>query len=208
MIVWRISLQKSFSLFCMILLLLQATSSLSLSSCYNLCTRTTSTLMLFLFSCHHSLHMKSTQVWIIFKDWKLLRTKTSLMLKLLKLRHCWILMSCLLSITCVELWARFQISDESECLTETLSLSFKLWRRCTKLNDDFLNRKKSSSIKEKSSLTRYIDEHNRINSLMLSWKNWSSYEEDWKSVCISCEADSTRRVDWVLSVNSTSYDKI
>ncbi len=208
MIVWRISLQKSFSLFCMILLLLQATSSLSLSSCYNLCTRTTLTLMLFLFSCHHSLHMKSTQVWMIFKDWKLLCTKTSLMLKLFKLRHCWILMSCLLSITCVELWAWFQISDESECLTETLSLSFKLWRRCTKLNDDFLNRKKSSSIKEKSSLTRYIDEHNWINSLMLSWKNWSSYEEDWKSVCISCEADSTRRVDWVLSVNSTSYDKI
>ena len=130
------------------------------------------------------------------------------MLKLLKLRHHWTLMSCLLNITYVKLWARFQISNESECLTETLLLSFKLWRRRTKLNDDFLNRKESSSIKEKSSLTRYIDEHNWINSLMLLWKNWSLYEEDWKSVYMSCEADSTRRVDWVLSINFTSYNKI
>ncbi len=145
---------------------------------------------------------------MIFRNWKLLRTKTFLMLKLFKLRHCWTLMSCLLSITYIKLWAQFQISDESECLTETLSLSFKLWRWCTELNDNFLNRKESFSIEEKSSLTRYIDEHNRINSLMLSWKNLSSYEEDWKSVCMSCEADSTRRVDWVLFVNSTSYNKI
>ena len=208
MIIWRTSLQKSFSLLCMTLLLYQATSLLSLSSYYNLHTRTTSTSTLLLFSCHHSLHTKLTWVWMIFRDWKLLRTKTSLMLKLLKLHHRWILMSCLLSITYIKLWARFQISDESECLTETLSLSFKLWRWCMKLNDNFLNRKMSSSIEEKSSLTRYIDEHNWINSLMLSWKNWSSYEEDWKSVCMNCEADLTRRVDWVLSVNSTSYNKI
>ncbi len=208
MIVWRTSLQKSFSLFCTALLLLRAASSLSLSSCYDLRTRTTSTSTSLLLSCHHSLRTKLTWVWMIFRDRKLLRTKASLMLKLLKLRHRWTLMLCLLSITCVELWAQFQISDESECLTETLPLPFKLWRRRTKLNDDFLNRKEFSSAEEKSSLTRYIDEHNRINSLMLSWKNWSSYEEDWKSVCMSCEADSTRRVDWVLSVNSTSYDKI
>ncbi len=115
---------------------------------------------------------------------------------------------CFLSITCVELWAWFQIFDESECLTETLFLSFKLWRWCTKLNDDFLNRKESSSIEEKSLLTRYINEHNWINFLMLSWKNWSLYKEDWKLVCINCEADSTRRVDWVLSINSTLYNKI
>ncbi len=180
----------------------------SLSSCYNLRTRTTSTSTLLLLSCYHSLRTKLTWVWMIFRDWKLLRMKTFLMLKLLKLRHCWTLMSCLLSITYVKLWAWFQISNESKCLTETLLLSFKLWRQCMKLNNDFLNRKKSSSIEEKSSLTRYIDEHNQINSLMLSWKNWSSYKEDWKSVCMSCKADSTRRVDWVLSVNSTLYDKI
>ncbi len=208
MIIWRTSLQKSFSLFCTTLLLSWATLLLSLSSCYDLRTRTTSTSTLLFLSCHHSLCMKSTQVWMIFRDWKLLRTKIFLMLKLLKLRHHWTLMSCLLNITYVKLWARFQISNESECLTETLLLSFKLWRRRTKLNDDFLNRKKSSSIKEKSSLTRYIDEHNWINSLMLLWKNWSLYEEDWKSVCMSCEADSTRRVDWVLSINFTSYNKI
>ncbi len=208
MIIWRTSLQKSFSLFCTTLLLSWATLLLSLSSCYDLRTRTTSTSTLLFLSCHHSLCMKSTQVWMIFRDWKLLRTKIFLMLKLLKLRHHWTLMSCLLNITYVKLWARFQISNESECLTETLLLSFKLWRRRTKLNDDFLNRKESSSIKEKSSLTRYIDEHNWINSLMLLWKNWSLYEEDWKSVCISCEADSTRRVDWVLSINFTSYNKI
>ncbi len=208
MIIWRTFLQKSFSLLCMTLLLLQATLLLSLSSCYNLYMRTTSTSTLLLLSCHHSLHTKLTQVWMIFRDWKLLRTKTSLMLKLLKLYHHWTLMSCLLSITCVKLWAWFLISDESECLTETLSLSFKLWRRCTKLNDDFLNRKEFSSIEEKSSLMRYINEHNQINSLMLSWKNWNSYEEDWKSVCMSCEADSTRKVDWVLSVNFTLYNKI
>ena len=208
MIIWRTSLQKSFSLFCTTLLLSWATLLLSLSSCYDLRTRTTSTSTLLFLSCHHSLCMKSTQVWMIFRDWKLLRTKIFLMLKLLKLRHHWTLMSCLLNITYVKLWAWFQISNESECLTETLLLSFKLWRRRTKLNDDFLNRKKSSSIKEKSSLTRYIDEHNWINSLMLLWKNWSLYEEDWKSVCMSCEADSTRRVDWVLSINFTSYNKI
>ena len=171
MIVWRISLQKSFSLLCMILLLSWATSLFSLNLCYNLHIRTTSTSTLFLFSCHHSLHMKLTQVWMIFKDQKLLHMKISLMLKLLKLHHHWTLMSCLLSITCVELWAWFQISNESECLTEALSLSFKLWRWCTKLNDDFFNRKESSSIEEKSSLMRYINEHNWINSLMLSWKN-------------------------------------
>ncbi len=159
-------------------------------------------------SCHHSLHTKLTQVWMIFRDQKLLCMKTFLMLKLLKLHHHWTLISYLLSITYVELWAWFQISDESECLTETLSLSFKLWRQCIKLNDNFLNRKESSSIEEKSSLMRYIDEHNWINSLMLSWKNWSSYEEDWKSVCMNCKADSTRKVDWVLSVNFTSYNKI
>ncbi len=160
MIVWRTFLQKSFSLLCMTLLLLWVTSSLSLSSCYDFRMRTTSTSTSLLFSCHHSLHTKSTWVWMIFKDWKLLRMKTSLMLKLFKLCHRWILMSCLLSITYVKLWAWFQISNENECLTETLSLSFKLWRRCTKLNDDFLNRKESFSIEEKSSLTRYIDEYN------------------------------------------------
>ena len=179
----------------MTLLLFRATSLLSLSSCYDLHMRTTLTSTLLLFSCHHSFYTKLTWVWIIFKDQKLLHMKISLMFKLLKLRHCWILISCLLSITCVELWAWFQISDESECLTETLSLSFKLWKQRMKLNDDFLNRKESFSIEEKSSLTRYINEHNRINSLMLSWKNWSSYEEDWKLVCMSCKADSTRRVD-------------
>ncbi len=208
MIVWKTFLQKSFLLFCMILLLLQVTLSLSLSSCHNLHMRITLTSTSLFLNCHHNLRMKSTQVWMIFRDQKLLRTKTSLMLKLLKLRHHWTLMLCLLSITYVKLWAWFQISDESECLIETLLLSFKLWRRCMKLNDDFLNRKESSSIEEKSLLTRYINEHNWINSLMLSWKNWSSYEEDWKSVCMSCEADSTRRVDWVLSVNFTLYDKI
>ncbi len=145
---------------------------------------------------------------MIFRDRKLLCMKTSLMLKLLKLHHYWTLISCLLSITCIKLWAQFQISDKSECLTETLSLSLKLWRWCTKLNDDFLNRKKSFSIEEKLSLIRYIDEHNWINSLILSWKNWSLYEEDWKSVCMNCEADSTRRVNWVLFVNSTLYNKI
>ncbi len=167
MIIWRTFLQKSFSLLCMTLLLSRATSLLSLSSCYDLCMRTTSTSTLLLLNCHHSLHMKLTQVWMIFRDWKLLRMKTFLMLKLLKLHHCWTLMSCFLSITYVELWAWFQISNESECLTETLSLSFKLWRQRMKLNDDFLNRKKSSSIEEKSSLMKYINEHNWINSLML-----------------------------------------
>ncbi len=158
-------------------------------------------------SCHHNLCTKSTQVWMIFRDQKLLHTKTSLMLKLLKLRHCWTLMSCLLSITCVELWAWFQISDESECLTETLSLSFKLWRQCMKLNDDFLNRKESSSIEEKSSLTRYIDEHNWINSLMLSWKNWNSYEENWKSVCMNCEADSTRCYKYIKTEQDWNFNQ-
>ncbi len=171
MIVWRTSLQKSFLLFCTTLLLSWATLLLSLSSCYDLRTRTTLTSTSLLLNCHHSLCTKLTWVWMIFKDRKLLHTKISLMLKLLKLRHHWILMSCLLSITYVELWAWFQIFDESECLTETLFLSFKLWRRCMKLNDDFLNRKESSSIEEKSSLMRYINEHNWINSLMLSWKN-------------------------------------
>ena len=208
MIIWRTSLQKSFSLLCMTLLLLWVTSLLSLSSCYDLHMRTTLTSTLLFLSCHHSLHTKSTQVWMIFKNQKLLRMKTFLMLKLFKLHHCWILISCLLSITCVKLWAWFQIFNESECLTETLSLSFKLWKWCMKLNDDFLNRKKSSSIEEKLSLMRYINEYNWINSLMLSWKNWNSYEEDWKSVCMNCEADSTRRVDWVLFINFTSYNKI
>ncbi len=178
MIVWRISLQKSFSLFCMTLLLFWATSLFSLSSCYNLHMRTTSTSTLLFLNCYHNLCTKLTWVWMIFRDQKLLRMKTSLMFKLLKLHHHWILISCLLNITCIELWAQFQIFDESECLTETLSLSFKLWKRCTKLNDDFLNRKESSSIEEKSSLTKYINEHNWINSLMLSWKNWSLYEEN------------------------------
>ena len=208
MIIWRISLQKSFSLLCMILLLSWATSLFSFSSCYDLHTRTTSTSTSFLLNYHHNFHTKSTQVWMIFRDWKLLHTKTFLMLKLLKLHHHWTLILCLLSITYVKLWAWFQIFNESECLTETLSLSFKLWKWCMKLNDDFLNRKEFSLIEEKSSLTKYINEYNWINSLMLSWKNWSLYEEDWKSVCISCKADSTRRVDWVLFINFTSYNKI